>query len=69
MKNKILVGLALVTSALASTVAMASTATDAMTNIATEANGLIDAAWPIAVSIVVAGVGIKLFTKFANKAS
>lgn len=32
-------------------------------------NGFIDAAWPIVGTIVVASIGIKLFKKFANKAT
>lgn len=41
----------------------------AMTSISTEAGNLIDAAWPIVTTIVVASIAIKLFKKFANKAS
>lgn len=41
----------------------------AMTAISTEASSMIAAAWPIATTIVVAGIAIKLFKKFASKAS
>lgn len=44
-------------------------ATAAMTAISTEASALIADAWPIATTIVVAMISIKLFKKFANKAS
>lgn len=53
----------------ASGVAMAQDAVTAMSTIGTEAGNLIDAAWPIVVAIVVAGIGIKLFKKFASKAT
>lgn len=33
------------------------------------ANDMIAAAWPIAATIVVASIGIKLFKKFSNKAT
>lgn len=69
MKN-VKTKLAALAAALASGAAMAdSPALDAMTSISTEAGSLIAAAWPIAVAVVVAGVGIKLFKKFASKAT
>lgn len=57
-----------VVTALASGSALADSAA-AMTSIATEAGNLIDSAWPIVTTIVVASIAIKLFKKFANKAS
>lgn len=44
-------------------------ASAAMASIAAEATSLADAAWPIATGIVVAVIGIKLFKKFANRAT
>ncbi len=41
----------------------------AIAAVATEAAGLADAAWPVAIAIVGSLVGIKLFKKYANKAS
>lgn len=53
-----------------SPVAHASTESEAaMATISTEATALIAAAWPILVTIVVAVIGMKLFKKFASKAS
>lgn len=49
--------------------AFASAATDAMTDIGTEAAALAAAAWPIVVSVVIAFIGMKLFKKFANKST
>lgn len=46
-----------------------SPASDAMDSIKSEANSLISDAWPILVAVVVAGVGMKLFKKFAGKAT
>lgn len=57
-----------VVSALASGSALADSAA-AMTSISTEAGAMISAAWPIITTIVVAGIAMKLFKKFANKAS
>lgn len=50
-------------------VAQASDATDAIADIGTEAAALATAAWPIVTAIVVATIGMKLFKKFANKAT
>lgn len=69
MKQKLLAVIAAASAAVVSGQAAASAATDAMTSIGTEATAMIDAAWPIVVAVVVAGVGIKLFKKFANKSS
>ncbi len=41
----------------------------AITALETEAQTMIDAAWPLAILIVGAAIGIKLFKKFASKAS
>jgi len=60
----VLVGLSLV-----SGVVNASAATDAITAIGTEASSLATAAWPIVTAIVIATIGMKLFKKFANKAT
>lgn len=55
--------------ATASGVANASDATDAIAAIGTEAAALSTAAWPIVTAIVLSMIGMKLFKKFANKAS
>lgn len=57
-----------VVSALASGSALAN-ASDAMTAISTEATALIADAWPILTTIVVATIAMKLFKKFASRAS
>lgn len=57
-----------VVTALASGSALADSAA-AMTSISTEATTLAAAAWPILTGIVVAVIGMKLFKKFANKAT
>ncbi len=44
-------------------------AQDAIAAIETEAQTMIDAAWPVVTLIVGATIGIKLFKKFANRAS
>lgn len=44
-------------------------AQDAIAAIETEAQTMIDAAWPVVTTIVAAVIGIKLFKKFANRAS
>lgn len=44
-------------------------AQDAIAAIEAEATTMIDAAWPVVVTIVGAMIGIKLFKKFANRAS
>ncbi len=68
IKQKVLAASGLL---LASGVAFAqeSPASAAMTSISTEASNLIADAWPILVAVVVAGVGMKLFKKFAGKAT
>ncbi|GAA0542164.1 hypothetical protein GCM10009098_07300 [Rheinheimera aquimaris] len=59
-----------VVTALASGSALAEgEASTAMAAISTEAGSLIADAWPIVTTIVVASIAIKLFKKFANKAS
>ncbi|WP_333797697.1 major coat protein [Rheinheimera sp.] len=49
--------------------AVASPATDAIADVGTEAAALLAAAWPVVIAIVVGTIGIKLFKKFANKAT
>jgi len=44
-------------------------ASAAMASIKAEAASLASAAWPIVTAIVVAGIGMKLFKKFANKST
>ncbi|XKE46025.1 capsid protein [Halomonas organivorans] len=46
-----------------------SAAETAISSIETQAQSMIDAAWPVVTLIVGATIGIKLFKKFANKAS
>lgn len=55
--------------ATASGVANASSATDAIGAIGTEAAALASAAWPIVTAVVLSMIGMKLFKKFAYKAS
>lgn len=50
-------------------VANASAATDAIADIGTEAAALGTAAWPVVTAVVVGFISIKLFKKFANKAT
>lgn len=70
-KNKKVKALAVVASTTVGTAqaALPSDAQAAVDSISTFANDMVAAAWPIAGAIVVASVGIKLFKKFANKAS
>jgi len=49
--------------------AFASPATDAIADVGTEAAALLAAAWPVVIAIVVGTISIKLFKKFANKAT
>lgn len=44
-------------------------AEDAIAALEAEANTMIDAAWPVLTLIVGAMIGMKLFKKFANRAS
>lgn len=44
-------------------------ATDAFATLKTTATDMIEQAWPILAAIVVAGVAMRLFKKFASKAS
>lgn len=53
----------------AHTLAQESPAKDAMTSIKNEATALINDAWPILVAVVVAGIGMKLFRRFAGKST
>lgn len=55
--------------ALVSGSVFAQSASEAMESISNEATSMATAAWPIATAIVVAVIGIKLFKKFANKAT
>ena len=50
-------------------IAQESPSQTAMQSIADEAGNMIDSAWPIVVAVVVAGIAIKLFKKFASKAT
>jgi hypothetical protein len=71
LKQKLNVALITAMSLLAP-VAMAadeSGAAAAMASIKAEAASLASAAWPIVTAIVVAGIGMKLFKKFANKST
>lgn len=49
--------------------ALTGDAATAMTSLSTFADDMIAAAWPIATTVVVAAIGIKLFKKFTSKAS
>lgn len=69
MKKQHLLLVAAAIAATASGVANASEATDALAAIGTEAAALATAAWPIVTAIVLSMIGMKLFKKFANKAS
>ncbi len=44
-------------------------ATQAMTDLSTQAGEFISMAWPIVATIVGASIGIKLFKRFASKAT
>lgn len=69
--SKLAVGVgAMASSAVAlATTAPASQGAAAITALEAEATTMIDAAWPVATLIVGAMIAIKLFKKFANKAS
>ncbi len=69
MKKQHLLLVVAAIAATASGVANASDATDAIAAIGTEAAALSTAAWPIVTAIVLSMIGMKLFKKFANKAS
>jgi len=61
---------ALVVSGFASaTTTETSAAVTAMSSMQDQASSMIDAAWPFATLVVGAAIGLKLFKKFANKAS
>lgn len=60
---------ALVASGIASATDTTSDAVSAMNDMQTQATDLIAAAWPFATLVVGAAIGLKLFKKFANKAS
>ncbi len=68
-KQKIAVSLLVALGAIATQAQAASPAETAMTAIGTEVTTLASAAWPIVTSLVIAFIGMKLFKKFANKAS
>ncbi len=69
-KQNIAVSLLVALGALSSQAhAAGSAAETALTSIGTEITALSAAAWPIVTSLVIAFVGMKLFKKFANKAS
>ncbi len=69
MKKQHLLLVVAAIAATASGVVNASDATDAIAAIGTEAAALSTAAWPIVTAIVLSMIGMKLFKKFANKAS
>lgn len=46
-----------------------SQAETAITGIGTEATALAGAAWPVVIGVVTGFIGMKLFKKFANKAT
>lgn len=68
-KQNIAVSLLVALGAVTTQAHAASPAETALTAIGTEVTTLSSAAWPIVTSLVLAFVGIKLFKKFANKAS
>ena len=59
----------LATSVSAVNAALPADAQAAVDSITTFSDDIIAAAWPIAATIVVASIGIKLFKKFSNKAT
>ena len=70
MKKNVKTKAAILLASLASGAAFAeSPAAGAMESISTEASALIAAGWPILVTVVVAGVGMKLFKKMASKST
>ncbi len=68
-KQNIAVTLLVALGAVATQAQAASPAETALTAIGTEVATLSTAAWPIVTAVVLAFVGMKLFKKFANKAS
>lgn len=68
-KQNIAVSLLVALGAIATQAQAASPAETAMASIGTEVASLASAAWPIVTALVLAFVGMKLFKKFANKAS
>ncbi len=70
MNKNFMIVAALSVIAVAPQIAMASPESEAaMASISAEAVSLLALAWPIAVTIVVGAIGIKLFKKFASKAT
>ncbi len=70
MNKNFMIATALSVMAVVSPVAMASPESEAaMASISAEAVSLLALAWPVAVTIVVGAIGIKLFKKFASKAT
>jgi len=67
--NKTAVVTAVAALSVAGQAAAASQAETAITAIGTEISALATAAWPIVIALVMAFTGMKLFKKFANKAS
>jgi len=67
--NKTAVVVAVVALSVAGQAAAVSQAETAITAIGTEISALATAAWPIVIALVTAFTGMKLFKKFANKAS
>lgn len=68
MKKNFQVAIVIAASLMAS-VANASDATTAIAAIGTEAGALASAAWPILIAVTTAVIGMKLFKKFAGKAT
>jgi hypothetical protein len=68
-KQNVAVSLLVALGAVSTQAHAASAAETALTSIGTEITALSAAAWPIVTSLVIAFVGMKLFKKFANKAS
>lgn len=60
---------ALVGAGVASATEPSSAAVTAMADMQAEATSIIGAAWPFAVVVVTAAIGLKLFKKFSSKAS
>jgi hypothetical protein len=67
--SKTAVALSVVALSVVGQAAAASQAETAITAIGTEISALATAAWPIVIALVMAFTGMKLFKKFANKAS
>ncbi len=69
VKTKLLTAMAVVAS-FSAPMAFASTESEAaMDTISSEATALLGKAWPVVILIVTGVIGIKLFRKFANKAT